>query len=161
MPLLKRQFAKAPDGQHDEAAAVVESLDLLPARVRSAAMLRGLGYSLREIGGLLGISAQAVSIMFVRHRHSMLQMDSASELRSLSSRAANALSRHGIRTRREAATKNVPTILDGERNCGAKTRREIARWMQDPQGPDNRNFLAPEPAAFRESEAPLHSVIFT
>lgn len=102
----------------------------LPARVRWAAMLRGLGYSLREIGGLFGVSSQAVSILLVRHRSLVAEQQASPELQNLSRRASAALRRLGIRTRRAAVQREALKLLDGERNCGVKTRREIARWMQ-------------------------------
>lgn len=130
-----------PEDQHPEAAAMADALDVLPSRVRSAAMLRGLGYSLREIGALYGISSQAVSIMLIRHRRVLFEAESAGELVQLSSRAASALSRHGIRTRREAHKKDILALLCYERNCGDKTRREIARWLDET--PDHRKPLSP------------------
>ncbi len=101
----------------------------LPRRVRDMATLRGLGYSFREIGQELNITPQAVSLTLTRHRRSLASLGQAVELVNLSSRAVNALGRHGVRTRREAVETNVLERLRHERNCGRKTLAEIQRWM--------------------------------
>lgn len=94
-------------------------------------MLRGLGYSYREIARPLGVTPQAVSIMLSRHRRSIKSLRGALELNSLSARAVNALGRHGIRTREQARQANVLALLASERNCGRKTMDEIARWVEE------------------------------
>jgi hypothetical protein len=101
----------------------------LPRRVRDIAALRGLGYSFREIGREFEVSPQAVSLMLSRHRRVLKQLRGALELQGLSTRAVNALDRFGIRSREDAAGRNLPDLLKGERNCGAKTRSEIERWL--------------------------------
>ena len=107
----------------------------IPERVRQIAMLRGLGYSYRQIAGPLQVTPQAVSLMLTRHRRSLKSLRDAMELNSLSPRAVNVLGRHGIRTREQARRQaNVLALLAGERNCGRKTMDEIARWM-DPNAP--------------------------
>lgn len=98
-------------------------------RVREIAMLRGLGYSFREIGKQLGVSPQAVSLMLLRHRRSFKSLRQAMEFSDLSARAVNALGRHGIRNREEARQRGVLDLIKDERNCGRKTLEEIARWM--------------------------------
>ncbi|MFZ4484887.1 MAG: hypothetical protein ACOYOL_13020, partial [Chthoniobacterales bacterium] len=105
------------------------NLDGVPVRVRQIAVLRGLGYSFREIGEHLGVSPQAISLMLSRHRHRSKALRGAVELRLLSHRAINALGRHGIRNRREARQGNVIELLKGGRNCGRKTLQEVESWM--------------------------------
>jgi predicted transcriptional regulator len=103
--------------------------DGVPQRVKEIALLRGLGYSFREIGDRLGISPQAVSLMLSRHRRAAKLLDKTLQLHGLSSRAVNALGRHSIRTREEAREHNILAILPSERNCGSKTVNEIERWL--------------------------------
>jgi predicted transcriptional regulator len=103
--------------------------DGVPQRVKEIALLRGLGYSFREIGDRLGISPQAVSLMLSRHRRAAKLLDRTLQLRGLSSRAVNALGRHSIRTREQAREHNILAILPSERNCGNKTVNEIERWL--------------------------------
>lgn len=107
------------------------TLDSVPRRVGEIAMLRGLGYSYREIGRQFGVTPQAVSLMLTRHRRSLKFLRGAVELSSLSARAVNALGRHGVRTREEAQEANVLELLAGERNCGNKTIDEITRWINN------------------------------
>jgi len=107
------------------------ALEAVPQRVREIAMLRGLGYSFREIAGQLHVSPQAVSLMLSRHRRSIKSLRSAMELRNLSARAVNALGRHRIKTREEAQATNVLALLGNERNCGRKTLEEIAHWIKE------------------------------
>ena len=106
------------------------TLDDVPERVRQIAVLRGLGYSYRQIAGPLHVTPQAVSLMLTRHRRSLKSLRDAMELNSLSARAVNVLGRHGIRTRDQARKANVLERLAGERNCGRKTMDEIARWLE-------------------------------
>ena len=107
------------------------ALDEIPERVRQIAMMRGLGYSYREIAGPLSVTPQAVSLMLMRHRRALKSLRGAMELSALSPRAVNVLGRHGIRTREQARQANVLERLAGERNCGRKTMDEIARWMTE------------------------------
>jgi len=100
-------------------------MDALPARVRGIATLRGLGYSFREIGEALGVSPQAVSLMLSRHRRTMTSLRHAMELRGLSTRAVNALRRHGITGREQGLSKEIMRVLANERNCGRKKLAEI------------------------------------
>lgn len=102
----------------------------IPQRIAEIAMLRGLGYSYREIGRQFSVTPQAVSLMLGRHRRLLKSLGSAVELRNLSARAVNALGRHGIRTRDEARGADLLALLSNERNCGRKTIEEIARWME-------------------------------
>jgi predicted transcriptional regulator len=106
-------------------------LDAVPERVRQIAMLRGLGYSYRQIAGPLHVTPQAVSLMLMRHRRSLKSLRDAMELNSLSARALNVLGRHGIRTREQARQSDLLKRLARERNCGRKTMDEIARWMEE------------------------------
>jgi predicted transcriptional regulator len=103
----------------------------IPERVRQIAMLRGLGYSYRQIAGPLHVTPQAVSLMLMRHRRSLKSLRDAMELNSLSARAVNVLGRHGIRTREQARQADLLERLARERNCGRKTMDEIARWMEE------------------------------
>ena len=106
----------------------------VPERVRQIAMLRGLGYSYRQIAGPLQVTPQAVSLMLTRHRRSLKSLRDAMQLNSLSARAVNVLGRHGICTREQARQANVLERLAGERNCGRKTMDEIARWVEHDNG---------------------------
>ena len=94
-------------------------------------MMRGLGYSFREIAQQLNVTPQAVSLMLSRHRRALKSLKGAMELSQLSARAVNSLGRHGISTREEARAKDVLNLLRGERNCGRKTLDEIERWMSE------------------------------
>jgi predicted transcriptional regulator len=126
--------------EKDEPASHPCALDTIPERVRQVAMLRGLGYSYRQIAGPLQVTPQAVSLMLMRHRRSLKSLRAAMELNSLSARAVNALGRHGIRTREQARQANVLERLAGERNCGRKTMEEIARWLEQ----EEEDLTAPE-----------------
>ena len=110
----------------DSATRTVEDV---PARIRNIAMLRGLGYTFREIGEEFGVSPQAVSLMLSRHQRAFRKLRGAVEFRELSSRAVNALGRHGIRSRHQALAADVLGLLANQRNCGKKTLEEIERWM--------------------------------
>lgn len=101
----------------------------IPHRIRDIAMLRGLGYSFREIAQQLNVTPQAVSLMLARHRRALTTLKGSMELSRLSARAVNALGRHGVSTVAQAREKNVLALLSGERNCGRKTLEEIGRWM--------------------------------
>ena len=94
-----RTTADVTHREKDEPASHPCALDTIPERVRQIAMLRGLGYSYRQIAGPLQVTPQAVSLMLTRHRRSLKSLRAAMELNSLSARAVNALGRHGIRTR--------------------------------------------------------------
>ena len=65
------------------------TLGEIPERVRQIAMLRGLGYSYRQIAGPLQVTPQAVSLMLTRHRRSLKSLRDAMELNLLSARAVN------------------------------------------------------------------------
>ena len=111
-----------------------DTLENLPRRIRDIATLRGLGYSFREIGREFEVSPQAISLMLSRHRRVLKQLKGAIELQGLSARAVNALGRHGVHTREEAIRVNVLALLQGERNCGAKTLGELERWIAGAEG---------------------------
>ncbi|MFZ9933015.1 MAG: DNA-directed RNA polymerase subunit alpha C-terminal domain-containing protein [Chthoniobacterales bacterium] len=106
----------------------------IPHRIRDIAMMRGLGYSFREIAEQFCVTPQAVSLMLSRHRRSLSSLKGAMELSRLSARAVNALGRHGVSTVAEAREKNILDLLRGERNCGRKTLEEIARWISEESG---------------------------
>jgi hypothetical protein len=108
-----------------------QTLGEIPERVRQIAMMRGLGYSYREIAGPFSVTPQAVSLMLMRHRRALKTLRGAMELSALSPRAVNVLGRHGIRTREQARQANVLERLANERNCGRKTLDEIARWIEE------------------------------
>jgi hypothetical protein len=107
------------------------NLDAVPQRVREIAMLRGLGYSFRQISGQFNVTPQAASIMLSRHRRCLKTLRGSIELNHLSARAVNALGRHGIRTREEARRKNAAGLLANACNCGRKTLAEIEAWMNE------------------------------
>ena len=113
------------------AASPALNIDAVPQRVREIAMLRGLGYSFRQISGQFNVTPQAVSIMLSRHRRCLKALRGSIELNHLSPRAVNALARHGIRTRDEARCKNAAGLLANSRNCGRKTLAEIEAWMNE------------------------------
>jgi hypothetical protein len=119
-----------------EQASRPRTLDEVPERVRQIAMMRGLGYSYREIAGPFSVTPQAVSLMLIRHRRSLKSLRGAMDLSALSPRAVNVLGRYGIRTREQARQCDLLERLAGERNCGRKTMDEIARWISD----DGTNF---------------------
>lgn len=106
-------------------------LEDLPQRIRDMATLRGLGYSFREISKQLEVSPQAVSLALTRHRRVLKSLSGAVDLAKLSTRAVNVLSRHRIKSRAEARKMDLLARLQGERNCGKKTREEILRWLHD------------------------------
>lgn len=110
------------------------NLEAIPQRVAEIAMLRGLGYSFREIGREFSVTPQAVSLMLSRHRRSLKSLGTAVELGNLSARAVNALGRHGIKSREEARNADVVHLLRHERNCGKKTLDEIAHWLDGHNG---------------------------
>jgi predicted transcriptional regulator len=109
-------------------------LDAVPQRIREIAMLRGLGYSFRQIAQEFSVTPQAVSLMLSRHRKTLKSLRGAFELNNLSARAVNALGRHGIRTREEARRQSVLEMLKNERNCGRKTLGEIEQWLDGGNG---------------------------
>jgi predicted transcriptional regulator len=120
------------------------ALDEVPERVRQIAMLRGLGYSYRQIAGPLHVTPQAVSLMLTRHRRSLKSLRDAMELNSLSARAVNVLGRHGIRTREQARQSQrartsrrraqLWTKNDGRNRPLDGTRNEISRRAQRHSG---------------------------
>ena len=111
------------------AAPLPTNLDAVPQRIREIAMLRGLGYSFRQIAAQFSVTPQAVSLMLSRHRRCLRALRGSIELSTLSPRAVNALGRHGIHTREQAREKDAISLLKGSRNCGRKTLDEVARWM--------------------------------
>ena len=138
-------MSEAPRVPAPDEVFTIDAIENLPSRVRDIATLRGLGYSFREIAREFGVSPQAISLMLSRYRRGLKQLNGAVELTHLSTRAVNALGRHGVRTRDEAASKNVLALLSGARNCGAKTRSEIEQWMAGNETglPANRNRPIP------------------
>lgn len=116
------------------AVGLNSNLDAVPQRIREIAMLRGLGYSFRQIAEQFSVTPQAVSLMLSRHRRTIKSLRGALELRNLSPRAVNALGRHGIRTRDQARERDAVALLKGERNCGRKTLEEITHWLDGDNG---------------------------
>jgi predicted transcriptional regulator len=113
------------------AASLSLNLDAVPQRVREIAMLRGLGYSFRQIAEQFNVTPQAVSLMLSRHRRCLKALRGSIEMSTLSARAVNALARHGISTREEARRLNAPGLLANARNCGRKILEEVTRWMNE------------------------------
>ena len=109
-------------------------LEAVPQRIREIAMLRGLGYSFREIAQQFSVTPQAISLMLSRHRKSLKSLRGALELNNLSARAVNALGRHSIRSREAARRGSVLELLKNERNCGRKTLGEIEQWLNESNG---------------------------
>lgn len=127
MHLQPNLVTPAPAGNSDP------DFEAVPQRVREIAMLRGLGYSFREIAIPLNVTPQAVSLMLSRHRRLLKSLRGAMELGTLSSRAVNALGRHGIRTKDEAKQRDALGLIRNERNCGRKTLEEITHWLDGGQ----------------------------
>lgn len=110
------------------------ALETVPERIREIAMMRGLGYSFREIADEFCVTPQAISLMLARHKKSVKSLRGAAELTVLSSRAANALGRLKVRSREEARRMDVIGSLKGTRNCGRKTISEIEHWLDQGRG---------------------------
>jgi RNA polymerase sigma-70 factor, ECF subfamily len=68
-----RASPKNPEEQHMVRLVVSRILDRLPPKDRAALMLRGEGFSLREIGDALGCSMQAANLRLFRARRSLLK----------------------------------------------------------------------------------------
>jgi len=105
------------------------ALDEVPERVRQIAMLRGLGYSYRQIASPLQVTPQAVSLMLTRHRRSLKSLRDAMELNSLSARAVNVLGRHG--TSAPASKPAKPTCSSCSPASAIAGER---RWTKSPVG---------------------------
>ncbi len=117
----------------DSADFFSQRVETVPQRVREIAMLRGLGYSFREIARQYHVTPQAVSLMLSRHKKSAKSLHGATELTVLSSRAVNALGRLGIVNREEARRCRTLELLKDARNCGRKTLAEIEHWLDEGQ----------------------------
>jgi hypothetical protein len=115
----------------DQPNHAVSALENVPERIREIAMMRGLGYSFRQIADQFCVTPQAVSLMLSRHKKTVKSLRGATELTTLSSRAANALGRLNVRNRKEARRMNVIESLKGSRNCGRKTLSEIEHWLDE------------------------------
>lgn len=139
-----RSPSRRPQAAGREVFAVLEHI---PGPVRDVAVLRGLGYSYREIASPLGITPQAVSLMLIRHRCCLKQLKSASDLHALSARAVNVLTRHGIATRQEARARGFIGFLKRERNCGPKTAAEIERWINEDNDPARTSARQGQPCS--------------
>jgi hypothetical protein len=135
-PLDSRPSTVSAMPAMDVQPAAVPSInfDGVPIRVRQIALLRGLGYSFREIGAHFGVTPQAISLMLSRYQRRCQVLRGAGELRRLSPRAIRALARLGIRSRREARQGSLIELLKGQRNCGRKSIEEIVRWMNEGGG---------------------------
>jgi len=126
--ILPDKMQTSPDMLHQLTTSIPGPAEV-PWRIREIAMLRGLGYSYREIARPLGVTPQAVSLMLSRYRRSIKSLRGAMDLENLSCRAVNALARHGIRTREQARRHDVVNLLRNARNCGSKTIEEIRSWI--------------------------------
>jgi hypothetical protein len=124
--------------QTDQVTAVTDffsrRVEPVPQRVREIAMLRGLGYSFREIARQYHVTPQAISLMLSRHKKCAKSLCKATELTVLSSRAVNALGRIRIGSREEGRRCNALELLKGARNCGRKTLAEIEHWLNEEKG---------------------------
>jgi len=122
-----------PRATHEEdvVPGKFETIEALPERIRIIAILRGLGYTYREIGRQLNVTPQAVSLMLARHRRVLAKLENSFELARLSARAVNVLGRHGVHSRQQAMHPSFLESLQRERNCGRKTREEIERWVAE------------------------------
>jgi hypothetical protein len=118
----------------DSADFFSQRVETVPQRIREIAMLRGLGYSFREIARQYHVTPQAVSLMLARHKKSAKSLCGTTELTALSSRAVNALGRLKILSRGEARKCNALELLKGARNCGRKTLAEIEDWLDEEKG---------------------------
>jgi len=116
-------------GNFVHATASVFDVERMPSRVREVALLRGLGYTFREIARKLDVSPQAVTHPLSRYRRSAKALEGTAELQGLSARARSFLSDLGISCRAEAHGKDVLMLLRGRANCGRKTLEEIAAWL--------------------------------
>lgn len=128
------------NGEVQVAEPLVPGLANVPWRVREIAMLRGLGYSYREIGRELKVTPQAVSLMLIRNRRPVKSLRKHVDLLGLSPRAVNVLARHRVTRREEARGRHLLELIKNERNCGSKTIEEIRRWMD---GEDSLPSSAP------------------
>lgn len=129
---MRNSFMEVVDIDHrgtQTEEPLVPGLTKVPWRVREIAMLRGLGYSYREIAQELNVTPQAVFVMLVRNRRPVKSLRQQMDLVGLSSRAVNVLARHGIRNREQALTQPTLDLIKSERNCGSKTIDEICRWL--------------------------------
>ena len=68
-----RLSPRNPEEQHMVRLVVARILDRLPPKDRAALMLRGEGFSLKEIGDALGCSMQAANLRLFRARKSLLK----------------------------------------------------------------------------------------
>ena len=68
-----RSSPKNPEEQHMVRLVMGRILDRLPPKDRAALMLRGEGFSLKEIGDALGCSMQAANLRLFRARKSLLK----------------------------------------------------------------------------------------
>jgi RNA polymerase sigma-70 factor, ECF subfamily len=68
-----RLSPRNPEEQHLVKLVVGRLLDRLPPKDRAALMLRGEGFSLREIGEALGCSMQAANLRLFRARRNLLK----------------------------------------------------------------------------------------
>ena len=127
--MIQSEKMQAPPADFRSPTDSVPGFAAVPWRVREIAMLRGLGYSFREIARPLGVTPQAVSLMLSRYRRSIKSLCGAMEMRNLSPRAVNALARHGILTRDEARCRDAVSLVKNARNCGSKTIEEIRSWI--------------------------------
>lgn len=137
---MKAAIEEARDincGEVQVPEALVPGLANVPWRVREIAMLRGLGYSYREIAQELKVTPQAVSLMLVRHRRPAKSLRQRMDLLGLSPRAVNVLARHGVTQREDALALPLLELIQNERNCGSKTIEEIRCWMNTECVPDS------------------------
>lgn len=127
---LKRWVEAKPARENFSASALHVFGSELPPAVAEAAVLRGLGFSVQIVAERLQTTPAAISSMLQTHRRELPRVQTGNSASPLSSRAANALGRHCIRSREQASSSNVLQALAKDGNCGRKTLEEIARWIE-------------------------------
>jgi hypothetical protein len=118
----------------------IDFLEDLPAAVREAAKLRGLGYSPTYIGSRLGLDSASVVTLLLQYHRPLKSLRSAIGGEMLSGRAANSLGLCGIHSLQEARRRGLDDVLEvlgNLPNCGASTRQEVVRWMSEEVSPQS------------------------
>lgn len=140
-------------------AEALLSINDLPLQVREAAILRGMGLSVTRIGGVLRLPRCRVVKLLTLYRRPFKSLRLIMGERKLSSRAVNSLGLCGIHTPDEALAHGIDGVMQSLQNlpnCGASTRDEVKRWMEDyadqATGP-SVTTRAPEAGSYNGSES--------